>query len=122
MRIISLDFYSSEIFKASIPHDVFNVFTGQENGFILITFIDTFVCFLLNQGGREIKWPFHRDYSRKVLKNMHHFGIVLKSWSKRGRLLLFREWRKKEDHWEEMSDMLWITAHNGTDFHKIKIQ
>lgn len=122
MRIISLDFYPNEIFKYSVPHEVFNVFAGQENDFILITFIVIFVCFPLNQGGRQIKWPFHRDYSRKVLKNMHHFGIVLKSWSNSLRLLLFREWRKKEDHWEEMSDKLLITAHNGTDFHKIKIQ
>lgn len=53
MRIPSLDFYPNEIFKASIPHDVFNGFTGHENNFILITFFVTFVCFLLNQGGRQ---------------------------------------------------------------------
>lgn len=55
MRIPSLDFYPNEIFKASIPHDVFNGSTGHENDFILITFFVTFVCFLLNQEGRQTK-------------------------------------------------------------------
>lgn len=55
MRITSLNFYPNENFKASIPHDVFNGFTGHENDVILITFFVTFVCFLLNQEGRQTK-------------------------------------------------------------------
>lgn len=50
-----MDFYPNEIFKASIHHDVFDGFTGQENDFILLTLFVTFVCFLLNQGGRQTK-------------------------------------------------------------------